>query len=92
MNTPALAAGEIAGDAPGILILRDANTTIGYCRHTPEGEVEYIFVHPQFRRRGHARRLLDRVRAETGRSPRLLPPLSPSGRALQQAYESRQSD
>ena len=37
---------------PGILTLTDVNTTIGYCRYNPDGEVEYIFVHPARRRQG----------------------------------------
>lgn len=78
--------------APGILTLCNANTTLGYCRYTPDGEVEYIFVHPQFRRRGLARRMLDRVRAETGQRPRFQPPISPLGHQLRQAYEDRHSD
>lgn len=92
MNPPASAAGIVEGGSPGILTLSDANTTIAYCRYAPDGEVEYIFVNPQFRRRGYARRMLDRVQAETGRPPRFQPPISPLGRHLQQAYEARQSD
>jgi len=77
---------------PGILTLCNANTTVGYCRHTPDGEVEYIFVHPQFRRRGLARHMLARVEVMTGQRLRFQPPISPLGSLLQRDYDSRQSD
>lgn len=70
----------------GILTLTDVNTTIGYCRYDPSGEIEYLFVHPAFRRRGHARRLLAMVEAETGATLRFNPPISPLGGHLVQSY------
>jgi|GEM_PF-903088 len=72
---------------PGILSLCDANTTVAYCLYAPSGEIEYLFVHPGFRRRGHARRLLAMVEAETGESLRFNPPISPLGRHLVQSYD-----
>lgn len=74
--------------APGILTLGDANTTIGYCRYNPDAEVEYIFVHPAWRRRGVASFLLELVEQEVQRRLHFQPPISPLGRALVQAYES----
>ncbi len=71
---------------PGIITLTDANTTLGYCRYNEEGEVEYLFVNAAFRRRGIARELLRLVEAEVGRSLRFQPPLSPLGKALEEAY------
>jgi len=71
---------------PGIVTLTDANTTLGYCRYDDRGEVEYLFVNAAFRRRGIARELLRLVEATVGCKPRFLPPLSPLGRALEQAY------
>lgn len=71
---------------PGIITLTDANTTLGYCRYNDEGEVEYLFVNASFRRRGIARELLRLVEAEVGHSLRFQPPLSPLGRALEEAY------
>lgn len=83
-----------AGDAlnvchtPGILTLTDANTTVGYCRHDDDGRIEYIFVHPAHRRRGHARRMLELVRERTGHALRLEPPISPLGARLLRYCES----
>ncbi|MEI8154199.1 MAG: GNAT family N-acetyltransferase [Hyphomicrobiales bacterium] len=72
--------------APGILTLSDANTTIAYCRYETSGEIKYLFVNPAFRRRGHARRLLAMVEAETGATLLLNPPISPLGGHLAQSY------
>jgi ribosomal protein S18 acetylase RimI-like enzyme len=92
VNAQVLTDGAVESGTPGILIFGNANTTIGYCRYTPDGEVEYIFVHPQFRRRGHARHMLARVEAMTGRRLRFQPPISPLGGLLQRHYDGRQSD
>jgi len=92
VNALARADGVVESGTPGILLLSNANTTIGYCRYTPDGEVEYIFVHPQYRRQGHARHMLARVEAMTGRRLRFQPPVSPLGSMLQQDYDARQSD
>ncbi|MCU0938802.1 MAG: GNAT family N-acetyltransferase [Burkholderiaceae bacterium] len=62
-----------------VVLIRDANTTIGYCRHTADGDIEYIFVHPAHRRRGHGRRLLAAVERRTGRRGVPLAPISPLG-------------
>ena len=48
---------------PGIVIVADANTTLGYCRYTESGEAEYIFVSKYCRRQGYARQLLKLVEA-----------------------------
>lgn len=71
---------------PGIITLTDANTTLGYCRYDDNGEVEYLFVNAAFRRRGIARALLRLVEETVGCTLRFQPPLSPLGRALEQAY------
>ncbi|MDP1673239.1 MAG: GNAT family N-acetyltransferase [Burkholderiales bacterium] len=68
--------------AHGILTITDANTTIGYCRHDGDGAIEYIFVHPAFRRQGHAKRMLALVRERVGKPLRLEPPISPLGSKL----------
>lgn len=80
---------DTAGVAPvwlevsdGVVLLRDRNTTLGYCRFAPSGDIEYLYVQPRHRRQGHGRRLLDEVARVTGRRGRLLPPLSPLGRAF----------
>jgi GNAT superfamily N-acetyltransferase len=64
----------------GVVLIRDANTTIGYCRHTADGDIEYIFVNPAWRRRGVGRRLLAEVEQRCGRRGRPLAPISPLGR------------
>jgi len=66
----------------GILTITDANTTIGYCRHDDEGAIEYIFVHPAYRRQGHAKRMLSLVRERVRKPLRLEPPVSPLGTKL----------
>jgi ribosomal protein S18 acetylase RimI-like enzyme len=71
---------------PGILTLTNANTTIAYCRYDPTGKIEYLFVNSAFRRRGHARRLLEMVEAETGETLRFEPPISPLGAHLVRSY------
>lgn len=77
---------------PGILTLTDANTTIGYCRYNPDGEVEYIFVHPARRRQGYAQQMLKLVEQSVHRPLSFQSPISPLGRALQSAYEAGRSD
>jgi GNAT superfamily N-acetyltransferase len=66
--------------ADGVVLIRDVNTTIGYCRHTHDGDIEYLFVNPAHRRRGFGRRLLQEVERLTGRRGVPLPPISPLGR------------
>lgn len=73
---------------PGIIIFADANTTVGYCRYDNAGEVEYIFVHPAFRRKGYALQLLALVEAERQCPLRFQPPISPLGQSLIAAYRA----
>ena len=77
---------------PGILTMTDDNTTIGYCRYNPEGEVEYIFVHPAHRRRGYGQYLLKLVEQAVHRPLSFQSPISPLGRALQDAYAAGCAD
>jgi GNAT superfamily N-acetyltransferase len=70
----------------GIVTIADLNTTIGYCRYSPSGEVEYLFVSPAFRRRGYATMMLDIVKASLGVALRFAPPISPLGRQLLMSY------
>jgi ribosomal protein S18 acetylase RimI-like enzyme len=72
--------------AVGIVTIVDANTTIAYCRYDGSGEIEYLFVGPAFRRRGHARRMLELVEAHVGNRLRFASPISPLGRCLVEAY------
>lgn len=77
---------------PGILTLSDANTTIGYCRYNPDGEVEYIFVHPAHRRRGYAQYLLKLVEQDVPGPLSFQSPISPLGQALINTYAAGRSD
>ncbi len=70
----------------GILTITDANTTIGYCRYAPSGEIEYLFVSPAFRRRGYAAFMLGIVEARLAITLNFSPPLSPLGRHVVSAY------
>lgn len=72
--------------AAGIVTMVDANTTIAYCRYDDSGEIEYLFVGPAFRRRGHARRMLELVEAHVGTRLRFASPISPLGHCLVEAY------
>lgn len=75
-------AGVSVRHAHGILTITDANTTIGYCRHDDDGNIEYIFVHPFCRRQGHAKRMLALVNERVRKPLRLVPPVSPLGEKL----------
>lgn len=83
---PGLPADLRVSEAEGIITLCDANTTVGYCRHSGDGEIEYLFVQSMHRRRGIALALLHRVQCATGTALRFRGPLSPSGEALVAAY------
>lgn len=72
--------------AEGIVTIVDSNTTIAYCRYDESGEVEYLFVGASFRRRGHARRMLELVEARLGKTLRFAAPISPLGRHVVDAY------
>lgn len=70
----------------GIVTITDANTTIGYCRYDPSGEIEYLFVSSAFRRRGYAAMMLDIVEARLGSTLHFAPPISPLGRHVVTSY------
>ena len=71
----------------GILTITNINTTIGYCRYDEHGGIEYIFVHPAYRRSGYARRMLALVREQVRQPLSLQPPISPLGARLQRYCE-----
>ena len=71
---------------PGILTITDANTTIGYCRYTESGEIEYIFVNSASRRKGHAKHLLKIIEARLQRKLSFQTPISPLGKKLKDFY------
>jgi hypothetical protein len=72
----------------GIIILSDANTTVGYCRYSEDGEVEYLFVQSARRRQGIAMHLLGLVEQRVSGPLRFREPLSPMGHSLVKSYLS----
>jgi GNAT superfamily N-acetyltransferase len=65
--------------SPGVVLIRNVNTTLGYCRYHPNGDIEYIFVNPLYRRKGHGARLLQEVQKATGCLGQAEQPISPLG-------------
>jgi|TARA_Y100000389_G_C16980734_1_gene280152 hypothetical protein len=66
----------------GVFTLKNLNTTIGFVRFNNEGEVEYIFVNPIFRKRGLAKKLLKLVKEKTKKDLVFQKPISPLGSKL----------
>ena len=65
------------------VILSNANTTIGYAHFSKaDASIEYIFVHPAFRRQGYGRRLIDLCEHASNARLTPAPPISPLGRYL----------
>ena len=56
-------------------------------RFNDNGEVEYIFVNPIFRKKGFAKKLLNLVKDETGKKIVLQKPISPLGAKLLESLE-----
>ena len=69
-------------ESDGVLILKNSNTTIGFVRFNLNGEIEYIFVNPIFRKKGIARKLLKLVEKKTKKKLILQKPISPLGKKL----------
>ena len=66
----------------GVYTLKNLNTTIGFVRFNDNGEIEYIFVNPIFRKKGVANKLLNLVKKETGKQLIFQKPISPLGSKL----------
>ena len=66
----------------GVYTLKNLNTTIGFVRFNENGEIEYIFVNPIFRKKGFAKYLLKLVKEKTGTKIVLQKPISPLGTKL----------
>mgnify|MGYP001174445528 FL=1 len=69
-------------ESDGVLTLKNSNTTIGFVRFNLNGEIEYIFVNPIFRKKGIARKLLKLVEKKTKKKLILQKPISPLGEKL----------
>ena len=72
----------------GVFTLKNTNTTIGFVRFNENGEIEYIFVNPIFRKKGVAKKLLKLVKDKTGKNIVLQKPISPLGHKLLKSLEN----
>jgi len=66
----------------GVFTLKNINTTIGFVRFNDNGEIEYIFVNPIFRKKGFAKKLLKLVKEKTKKNLVFQDPISPLGSKL----------
>ncbi len=65
------------------VVISNANTTVGYARFSKaDRTVDYVFVHPSFRRRGFGRLLIAACEQECGCRLCPAPPISPLGLKL----------
>ncbi len=63
----------------GVVLIKNQNTTIGYCRFNELGEVEYIYVNPLYRRKGFGTLLVNEVKRLKGPIDLIHEPISPLG-------------
>ena len=61
----------------GIVLIKNQNTTIGYCRFLDSGDIEYIYVNLAYRRQCYGRILIDEVKKITGKIGQIHEPISP---------------
>ena len=71
----------------GVFTLKNLNTTIGFIRFNTDGEIEYIFVNPMFRKRGIAKKLLKLVKEKIGKNLVFQKPISPLGSKLLESLD-----
>ena len=74
-------------EADGVFTLKNENTTLGFVRFNDDGEVEYIFVNPLFRKKKIAKNLLKLVREKTQKKLIFQKPISPLGLKLLKSIE-----
>ena len=74
-------------ETDGVFTFKNDNTTLGFVRFNNNGEVEYIFVNPIFRKQGLAKQLLKLVKEKTGKKIVLQEPISPLGSKLMKSIE-----
>ena len=70
-----------------VFTLKNLNTTIGFIRFNTDGEIEYIFVNPMFRKRGIAKKLLKLVKEKIGKNLVFQKPISPLGSKLLESLD-----
>ena len=71
----------------GVFTIKNLNTTIGFVRFNSDGEIEYIFVNPIFRKKGFAKKLIKLVKDKTGQKTVFQKPISPLGIKLLKSLE-----
>jgi GNAT superfamily N-acetyltransferase len=69
-------------ESDGVFTYKNENTTLGFVRFNDNGEVEYIFVNPIFRKKGIAKKLLKLVKEKTRKEIVFQKPISPLGSKL----------
>ena len=71
----------------GVFTLKNLNTTLGFVRFNENGEIEYIFVNPIFRKKGLAKKLIQLVKEKTQKKIVFQKPISPLGEKLLKSLE-----
>ena len=66
-------------EADGVFTLKNENTTLGFVLFNDDGEVEYIFVNPLFRKKNISNKLLRLVQEKTQKKIIFQKPISPLG-------------
>tara|TARA_Y100000996_G_C22518813_1_gene641576 strand:- start:1081 stop:1341 length:261 start_codon:yes stop_codon:yes gene_type:complete len=74
----------------GVITIKNLNTTIGFVRYNDNGEIEYIFVNPIFRKRGIAKRLLKITQNKINKKIIFQKPISPLGMKLIKSLNKKQ--
>ena len=74
-------------ETDGVFTMINANTTIGFVRFNEEGEIEYIFVNPIFRKKGLAKIMLKLVKNKTNKKIVFQEPISPLGNKLMKSID-----
>ena len=87
MNKVDLSKFELS-ETDGVFTFKNSNTTIGFVRFNKNGQVEYIFVNPLFRKKGLAKKLLLLVKEKTGKNIVLQEPISPLGTKLLKSLDN----
>ena len=70
-----------------VFTLKNLNTTLGFVRFNQNGEIEYIFVNPIFRKKGLAKKLIKLVKEKTKKRIIFQKPISPLGEKLLKSLE-----
>ena len=74
----------------GVITIKNLNTTIGFVRYNDNGEIEYIFVNPIFRKIGIAKRLLKITQNKINKKIIFQKPISPLGMKLIKSLNKKQ--